>query len=202
MVNLPKAVAMSEEEDEFSGEKSVVRDEPTAADYEPAVNWYRALAALGVAFGTVGVFMLPFGLLRFHQGAIAGGFRVAIMDEPVQSTSIDAYWLLCSSLLGAGLALALMVGGIGGVCLKSWSIVVLRIWSVVSIIVGVMGSYFYLRWLFSPARDQMSQVRGVDDVLVNFGGCFIGLCLAIAILSVIGRPQVREALGRGGKIVT
>ena len=187
-------------EDEFSGEKSVVRQEPTAADYEPEVNIFRSLAALGVIYGSAGVIGVPLGILRFHQGAIAGDFRVAIFDESVRSMSADALWLLCSSLLGAGLALALMVGGIGAVRLKSWSFVVLRVWAIASVIVGVIGSFFFVRWLLSPQRDMFSEARGVDDSLVNFLGWGIGTVLAIAMLVVIQRPSVREAFRRNGEI--
>jgi hypothetical protein len=188
------------EEDDFSGEKSVVREEPTAADYEPAVNIFRAVAALGAIYGTAGVIAGPLGLLRFHQGAIAGDFRVAIFDEPVRSMSGDAAWLLCSSLCGTGLALAVMIGGIGAVRLRAWSYVVLRLWALASVIFGVVGSFFFLPWLFSSQRELFSEARGVDDVLPNFLGWGIGTVLAVAMLIVISRPAVAAALRRGGEI--
>ncbi len=74
-------------EDEFSGERSVVPDDPSAADYEAAVRWFRSVAAIALVYGTAGVMLLPFGLLRFHHGAIPGDFRVPFFDEPVESTS-------------------------------------------------------------------------------------------------------------------
>jgi hypothetical protein len=192
--------ATHSEEDESSAEKSVVRQEPTAADYEPAVNVFRSVAALGVIYGTAGVIAVPLGLLRFHQGAIAGDFRVALVDGPIRSMSAEAVWLLCSSLCGTGLAVAVMVGGIGAMQLKSWSYVVLRLWALGSVVFGIIGSLFFVQWLFSPGREVFSEARGVDDVLVNFLGWGIGTVLAIGMLVVIRRPGVRDALRRGGKI--
>jgi hypothetical protein len=188
-------------DDEFSGEKSVVQDQPTAADYEPEVRFFRALAAVGVVYGTAGMVLLPYGLLRFHQGAIPGDYRVNILEGPLQSPSAQAIWLFSSSLLGAGLAMTLMIGAIGGLRLKSWSQPVLRLWAIASIIVGAVGSYFFFRWLLPPWRDQWAQVRGVDDSLVNLGGWIVGSLLAVAMLIVISRPRVRDALRRGGTII-
>lgn len=93
-----------------------------------------------------------------------------------------------------------MVGGVGGVLLKSWSLLVLRLWAVASIVIGLVGSYFYLKWILPPWREQLAQVRGVDDTLFNLGGWMIGTILAIAMLIVIGRPTVQAALKRNGKI--
>jgi len=188
------------EEDEFSGERSVVPDDPSAADYEPAVRWFRSVAALALVYGTVGILLLPFGLLRFHQGAIPGDFEVNLFDEPGQSTSPEALWLFFSSLLGTGLAAHLFIGAIGGLRLKSWGLPVLRLWAIASIIIGGGGSYFYLRWLLPPWREQLAQVRGVIDSLGSLGGWIIGSALAIAMLIVISQSRVRAVLSRDGKI--
>lgn len=188
-------------EDEFSGEKSCIRQEPTAADYEPQVRVFRSLAAIAFMYGTVGVVMLPYGLLRFHQGAIPGDFRVKILDGPLSSTSVQALWLVFASVTGTGLSLALMIGGLGGVQLKSWSRPVLTRWAIASILFGAGGSLFYFQWLLPPWREQLAQVRGVDDTFINLGGWMIGSLLAIAMLIVICRPAVRNALERSGKII-
>lgn len=189
-------------EDEYSGEKSVVSDQPTAADYEPVVTVFRSLAALGVVYGMSGIIFLPLGLLRFHQGAIPGDFRVHLFDAPIRSTSIEALWLLCSSLCGVGLGTALVVGALGGLRLKSWSFHVLKLWAIASIALGALGSFFYFQWILPPWRDRLSEVRGVDDSLVNLGGWMIGSLLAIGMLIVIQRREVREALQRDGRVIS
>jgi hypothetical protein len=187
-------------DDPFSGEKSVTSDQPTAADYEPEVRLFRSLAAIAVVYGTAGVMLVPFGLFRFHQGAIPGDFEIHLFDKPVVSTSIQALWLLVSSLSGGGLGLALMVGAIGGVALRGWALPVLKMWSIASIIFGVIGCWFFFQWLLPPWRDQLADVRGVDDALFNLGGWMIGSLLGIAILIVINRPAVSAALRRNGAI--
>ena len=187
-------------EDEFSGEKSVLRPEPTAADYEPAVRFFRSLAAVGLVYGTAGALLLPYGLLRFHQGAIPGDFRVFIMDETTSSLSPDGLWLFVASILGAGLAFVLVIGVLGALRLKSWCFPLLWLWGVASILLSAGGTYFYVRWLFSPVRDELAEVRGVDDTLTNLGGWIVGTVLAVLILIVINRKPVRCALRRNGRI--
>jgi hypothetical protein len=189
-------------EDEFSGERSVIPDAPSAADYEPAVRLFRSVAALALVFGTAGIMLLPFGLLRFHQGAIPGDFEVSLFDEPGHSISPEGLWLFCSSLLGTGLAASLFVGAVGGVRLKSWALHTLRLWAIASILLGVGGSYFYSRWLLPPWRDHLAQVRGVIDSLGSLAGWIIGSFLALAMLLVVNRSRVRAALHRDGKLLS
>jgi hypothetical protein len=188
-------------EDEFSGEKSVVPSEANAADYEPGARWFRSVSALALVYATAGVMLLPFGLVRFHQGAIAGDFRVNLFDEAGQSISPQGMWLFCGSLLGTGLAGQLLIGAIGGLRLQSWSLQVLRLWAIASIIFGVCGSCFYLRWLLPPWREQSADVRGVIDSLGSLAGWIIGSALAVAMLIVISKSRVRHALERNGKIL-
>src|ERR1700683_1308754 len=151
------------DEDPYSGEKNVLPNDPTAEDYEPGIRAFRSLAAIGIVYGLSGMLLVPFGLERFLQGAQVGDLDVAIFVQPIQSTSTQALWLLCSTLVGAGLGAALMVGGLGGVLLKSWSLLVLKLWAVASIIFGVAGSYFYISWILVPPPPQIAQVRGVGD---------------------------------------
>ncbi len=141
--------------DEFSGEKSVVPDEPIAADHEPGVRFFRSVAAIALIYGTAGVMALPYGLIRFHQGAIPGDFRVHYIDDPSFSPSPQAIWLFVSSVVGAGLAMGLMLGAIGGVLLQLWSLAVLKLWAIASIVFGAVGCFFYFRWLLPPWRDQL-----------------------------------------------
>jgi hypothetical protein len=194
-----KVITMSE--DEFSGEKSVVREEPTAADYERHVRIFRSFAAIGVVFATAGVVSLPFGLLRFHQGAIAGDMRVNMMDQALHGTSWEALWLCFSSLAGAGLATLLLAGAVGALRLRSWSFVVLWLWAIASIILGVAGSVFYLSWLLPPWREQWAEVRGVVIPLVNLGGWMIGSALAVVMIIMLSNSSVKAALHRNGKII-
>jgi hypothetical protein len=191
---------MSEYEDEFIGERSMVARDPSAADYETEVTFFRSLAALGVVFGTAGMIAIPFGLLRFHQGTITGDFRVHLFDDPIYSTSLEGFWLFVSSMVGVGLACGLLIGSIGALRLQAWSLVVLRLWAIASILYGIVGSYFYFHWLLPPWRNELAQVRGVVDSLGNLGGWMIGTGLAIAMLILLRRRPVKAALLRNGSV--
>jgi len=184
----------AEIEDIYSGEKSVIEADPVGAAGPRAVRFFRSLCAVGVLYGAAAMVFLPYGALRFHEGAIPGDFRTAIYDGTARSTSVDALWLFASSVMGAGLGFLLMAGGLAGVRMRPWSLAVLRFWAISSIAMGIGGSYFYFQWLLPPWRAHLAEVRGVVDSLVNIGGWFIGFWLAVMMLVVTSRRDVRDAL--------
>jgi len=183
---------MSEKHDLFSAEKHAITKEDYETELDPPLRVMRSLAAIGVVFGTVAMVSLPFGLIRFHEGAITGDAMVSLFTLPVQSPSPQVLWLFFSSLLGAGLGLILLLGSIAALSFHHSARPILMLWAISSLIVGGCGSLFYFRWLLPPWRDQWAQVRGVIDVLVNFGGWAVGSSLAIAMLIMLMHPRVKE----------
>jgi len=193
---------MSQEttEDLFSGEKSVITPEFPGAVGPGAVRFFRALCTVGVLYGAAAMVFLPYGVLRFHEGTITGDYRTSIWDGSTRSTSVDAQWLFAASVAGAGLGFLFMVGGLGGVRMRPWSIAVLRLWAISSILFACGGAYFYLRWLLPPWRDNLAEARGVVDSLVSIGGWFDGFCLAVLMLVVTSRRDVRNAVSHAGQL--
>jgi len=184
-------------EDEFSGEKSVVSEEPPAADGNSRpVVFFRSLAAICLIYATSGIILIPFGMLRFHQGAIPGDLRISLWDGPARSTSLQALWLLFASIIGAGLSLTLFVAALGGVRMRLWSLPLLRLWAASSVVVGAGGAVLWFAWLLPPWRDQLAEVRGVIDSLTSLGAWMLGSFLAVAMLVVTSHPIVRQVFGR------
>lgn len=176
----------------MAAERMVVSDEVSEADYDPQLQTLQALGALALLLGTMGMVMLPFGLERFHAGAIAGDARVNFYAYHLESTSPSALFLFFSSLLGSGLSLALALGGWGCLRLHWWARPLMLVWAITSLILGAIGAVFCIRWLLPPWRDQFPQVQGVIDMLAVLGGWGIGTALAAVMLYLLLQPHVRD----------
>jgi hypothetical protein len=183
-----------------SGERSVVPQEPTLADYDPLVRVMRTVAVLGMILGCAGVVSLPFGLLRLHQGSFAGDLRLHLFNPQIEDPSRQAMWMFFSSAVGTGLAAMLMLGSIAAMSFRPVARPILLLWAISSLTMGLGGSYFYVRWLLPPWREESAQVRGVVDSLVNFGGWGIGTTLGVVMLYLLTRPRIKDAFRRGGSV--
>ncbi len=177
----------------------VVPQQPTLADYDPVIRVMRTVMVLGIIFGLAGMLSLPFGLNRLHPGSFAGDLRVKPYSPLIERLTIDALWMYVASASGAGLGGMLFVGSVAAMNFKKAGRITLILWAISSLGLGVIGCFFYLRWLFSPSHDDFAQVRGVVDSLVNFGGWGIGSTFAVVMLILLTRPKIKEAFERGGK---
>lgn len=179
--------------------RHVVPQQPTLADYDPVIGVMRTVMVLGMVFGLAGMLSLPFGLNRLHPGSFAGDAKVHLFSPLIEHPTIDALWMYVASASGAGLGGMLFLGSVAAMNFKKAGRIALILWAISSLSLGLVGCFFYFRWLFSPSRDQFAQVKGVVDSLVNFGGWGIGSTLAVVMLILLTRPRVKEAFERGGK---
>lgn len=170
--------------------------DPDAATGDAQVRMMRSLAAVGAIFGTAAAVLLPFGLIALHQGNIFGDARVALLDAPIRGTSLQALWMVFSSLTGAALAAILLAGSIAALSLRWWARPLLIAWALASLLFGAAGIYFFGQWLLPPWRSHLAEVRGVVDSMVTFAGWGVGSALAIAMLCLLTRPRVRIAFER------
>jgi hypothetical protein len=176
-----------------------ISHQPTLADYRPQVRLMRTVAVLGMIFGFAGMLSLPMGLNRLHPGSFAGDLRVNYFSPLIERPTIDVLWMYLASASGAGLGFMLFVGSVAAMNFKSVGRVVLLLWAIGSLLLGLTGCFFYFRWLFGSSRAELAQVRGVVDSLVNFGGWGIGSTLAIVMLYLLTRPEIKEAFNRNGQ---
>ena len=119
--------------------------------------------------------ILPFGLLRFHQGAITGDFRILLLDRPVVSPSLEALWLFSSSLLGTGLAALLFVGAVRAFACEDGHCKCFASGQLRASFWASGGASFYLSWLSPASRGGLAQVRGDIDTMGSLWGWMIGL---------------------------
>jgi hypothetical protein len=176
-----------------------IPQQPSLADYRPQVRLMRTVAVLGMLFGFAGMLSLPLGLNRLHPGSFAGDARVHYFSPLIERPTIDALWMYVASASGAGLGFMLFWGSVAAINFKSIGRALLVLWAMGSLFLGLIGCFFYFRWLFAPSRGDLAQVRGVVDSLVNFGGWGIGSTLAIVMLYLLTRPEIKEAFNRGGQ---
>ncbi len=187
-----------DEEDEYAAERGMVSPEPDVGDSDARPRVMRSLAAVGIVFGIAAAVLLPFGIIRLHQGNIFGDARVPIFDAPIRGTSLAALWMVLSSLTGAALGAVLLAGSIGAMSFRRWARPVLIAWALLSVVFGAAGIFFFGAWLLPPWRSHLAQVRGVVDSLATLGGWAVGSALAIAMLCLLTRPRVRAAFERQG----
>jgi hypothetical protein len=185
----------------LSAAQESIAHHPTEADDVPVVRLMRTVAVLGMIFGLAGMLSLPLGLSRLHSGSFAGDVRVHHYSPLIEQPTIDALWMYVASASGAGLGGMLFVGSAVSLSFKKAGRITLIMWAIGSLGLGAIGCFFYFRWLLPPWREHLAEVRGVVDSLVNFGGWGIGSMLAIVMLILLTRPQVKEAFERGQKAV-
>lgn len=183
----------------LSAARDSIAQRPTLADYDPQVRLMRTVAVLGMIFGLAGMLSLPLGLSRLHPGSFAGDVKVHHFSPLIEHPTHDAIWMYVASALGAGLGGMLFVGSVVSLSFKNAGRITLIMWASASLIVGSIGFFFYIRWLLPPWRENLAQVRGVLDSLVNFGGWGIGSILAVVMLILLTRPKVKDAFARGGR---
>jgi len=184
-------MTLEQEQKKIISKRSVITEEVTDADYDPELRSAQAMGALALLFGMLGLCLLPFGFIRFHPGSFTGRAFVDYLGTPLRATTSNALWMLSSAIAGSGLALILFIGGIGLIRLKWWGRALVLAWSVLTIIFGGAGAYFfYAPWLAPATRDQFAEVRGVIDSLVIFWGVGSGMLLALGFLAVLTRRNI------------
>ena len=155
-------------------------NEPRGAD--PQSSTVRALAMLGVVFGTLGLSCLPFnfGTWITYGSPIAGA----------RTTPIDM-WVFASTFIGIGLSVLLLLSSLGAFHFRKWGRIGMLAWSEVSLLYGIVGIFLYGRFLLPWLRGEYANIRG-PDTIAGLLAWMIGSCLAVFVLYDLTRPSVRE----------
>lgn len=157
---------------------------PSSTDYrgiDDPSSIVRAISVAGVIFGTLGISCLPFNFGSF----ITFGWPV----EGSKNTALD-WWCFASTLAGLGLSTILLFSSLGCYHFKYWGLYGLLIWAVSSLAYGILGIYFWGRFLLPWLRTEYVAMRGPDEV----GGLIawmIGMGLSIIVLRFMTRPSIR-----------
>jgi hypothetical protein len=148
----------------------------------PPAGDIRALAVVGVIFGTLGMSCLP-----FNFGAwITFGWPIE-----TSKTNLIEVWCLGSTVVGLALSALLMFSSLGAFHFKSWGRYGLLFWAVMSLAYGVAGIFFWGRFLLPQLRWQYVTMRGPDEIS-GLLAWFIGSILAIFVLRLFTRPDIRS----------
>lgn len=178
------------------GKQTVVPSEVDAGDFDPHLTTARAVGALGLILATVGLAAVPLGIIRFHTGSSVGAFDVGLYEGQVRQTSLDALWLLFSTLIWSGLCVGLLLASIGCLRLRAWARPAMLAWAIATVATALGGGFFYARWLLPPWRESVSQVRGELDSFVNIAAWAVSAALAVMVLICLNRRPVREYFKR------
>jgi hypothetical protein len=174
------------------GEKHLATQALFDAEDDPRLATVQAVGAICAILGALGVALLPFTILRFYPGSIAGQFKSSPYSLAQHQVIADSLWLEVSGLIGTGLYLGLMIGALGLLRFRKWARLVLLLWCVLALLVYVPSSYFYARWLAPPWREHLAQVRYDIGPYVSIMGWAIGNVTAVALLVLLNLPHVRR----------
>lgn len=160
-----------------------VSGEPRGDD--AASSTVRTIAIMGILFGLLGLICLP---LNFGMWAAFGW--------PIRATHVGALgvWVWASTFAGLALSALLTFSSFGCFRFQRWGCGGLLLWSVLSLVYGAAGIYFWGRFLVPSIRHQYSTFRGPDMVsgLIAWG---VGTIYAAFVLYYLTRPRIRAVFG-------
>jgi hypothetical protein len=143
----------------------------------------RIISVFGVILGTLGISCLPFNLGVW----VVHGWPI----EPAKGSEGQT-WVLLSTLLGLGLSTLLLISSLAACRFLRWGRDGLLLWAVLSLIYGVVGIFFWGRFLFPRFENQFIPMRGPDEV-AGILAWMIGSIFAILTFWHLTRPSVRAA---------
>jgi hypothetical protein len=150
---------------------------------------------LNIVFAVFGVFGLIFSMALFHLPADSDNPVVKLIHE----NATYAAWLKAGILLGVPSCLALLVAGVGLLCLKSWARILSIAYAIYAIVFGILGTVVNFIFMVLPMIDQARQQQGPEAAAAvggavggTLGGCF-GLIYPVLLLIFMTRPKVVAA---------
>lgn len=153
-------------------------NDPRGIDAQSSI--VRTLAVVGTIFGVLGLSCLPFNLADW----ITYGWPI----EGEKTTVMDV-WCLLSTFIGMGLSGLLVAGSLGAYHFRWWARDVLLLWAWLSLAYGILGIYFWGRFLLPRYSSRYAEMRGPDEVS-GVIAWIIGTGLAIFVLRFLNRPSI------------
>jgi hypothetical protein len=150
----------------------------------------RALGIVGLVLGTLGVVSSPFAALRFvGDGRISNLFLH------------DSLWrgMLVSSIASTALSVLLVIAATGCLKLRPWGRRMMIVYSIGSLILGIGGAYFYLKWMGLVGGTPRGQ--GGVDTWIQLTGWLLSMPYAVWALYMMTRPHAREVFRGPGRLI-
>lgn len=155
----------------------------SSVDYrgiDPQSSTVRALAVVGVIFGCLGMSCFPFDFGEY----VTYGW-------PVQANqSTMDWWVFVSTFVGLGLSALLLFSSLGAYHFKRWGLYGMLLWGFASVLYGILGIYFWGRFLLPWLRHQYVRVRGPDEV-AGLIAWMVGTVFALMVLRNLLRRDVQ-----------
>lgn len=157
---------------------------PSSTDYrgiDDQSSMVRVISVAGVIFAVLGMSCLPFNFGSF----ITFGWPV----EGSKDTALD-WWCFASTFAGLGLSTILLFSSLGCYHFKRWGLYGMLFWAFCSLAYGILGIYFWGRFLLPWLRTEYVSMRGPDEVS-GLIAWMIGTGLAIIVLRQMTKPSIR-----------
>jgi len=142
----------------------------------------RAVGAVGLMLGTLGVALSPFTVMRLVGSSNDTNFA---LHNPTW------WWMAISSIASSALSVLLLIAATGCLKLRRWGRWTMILYSIGSLILGIGGGYFYLRWMGVPGGIPRGQ--GGVVTWIQLTGWLFGVPYALWALYAVTRSHAREA---------
>jgi hypothetical protein len=153
----------------------------------------RVVATMGLILASIGLVSSPFLLLRLTGSS---------SDAELPLRAPEARWLIITSLSGGGLSGLLLIAATGCMQLRPWGRWAMTLYAVSALLMGLGGSYFYLKWAGLFGEDEVPAAqRGVIGFIALSGWLF-GTVYAAWALWAVNRPHAKEAFEGGRPLAT
>lgn len=150
---------------------------------------------LNIVFAVLGAIGLAVSLAMFLLSADSNNPVVKLIHE----NPTYAAWMKFSILLSMPGLLALLIAGIGLLCMKSWARILSIIYAIYAIVAGIAGMAANFFFMVRPLLEQAQQQQGPEAAAAvggaiggTIGGCF-GLIYPVLLLIFMTRPKVVAA---------
>jgi hypothetical protein len=156
---------------------------PSSIDYrgiDDRSSIVRVISVAGVIFGTLGMSCLPFNFGSF----ITFGWPVS-----ANNNALD-WWCFGSTFVELGLSTVLLFSSLGCYHFKRWGLYGILFWAISSASYGVVGIFFWGRFLLPGARSEYVRMRGQDEV-AGLIVWLIGTMLSLVVLRFMTRSAIR-----------
>jgi hypothetical protein len=152
------------------------------------------LAILGIIFGALATFCMPFVLIPYLTNIGTPNPAIdAVKNSPALMT-----WMILATIVGWILGVVEFTCSIGALQLKRWARTGLLAYAWAAIVFGLVGFALNITWVIPKMyAGQRGQAQAMGGMVGSVCGGFIGLIVPVLILLFFNREHVKEAFEGG-----
>lgn len=161
------------------------------------------MAIIGIILGALGFLCTPLSLIPYFISLPQQSGNPAF--DAIRTDRLIFAWTMASSVVNWLLAIILLSGSIGALGLREWARQFLIAWSIMGVLVAIVGTIFNLLYLqpriYELMRAQGNNSGATAGAIFGTIGMAMGLLFSfgfpIVMIFFMTRKNVKEAFARG-----